>query len=380
MAPSLTVFETARINGIYQGLQDVRDLPRNLTWSARIPLVPATDAEIEAQMIADVFMADLVADDQKAGVYSTGRFQFLHNAIPNLKIGAKLSQRILNQLANIGANAGLMNDGGVFKNYENWTLNNILTGIRLRREALSVAMAIDAYSYDRLGIRITGASWGMPADLKVTVLYGWDDPVNATPVTDVLTVKRAAQVQRGKVYNRISMSMAAFIYMVGTAEFQSKARFILPPGTPASILPLQGTAYMRTLAQSVLEVDELELYDTRGKVQNEDGSITSQPLLPITKVVLSNTADDNDPLAWDFANSYVTESIVASLVPSESLGFGGPVRGPVAYPTINEDFNPPDVTYWGVQRGWPRKHDLTATAVLTVGSFSDPISTVPPQF
>jgi hypothetical protein len=137
---------------------------------------------------------------------------------------------------------------------------------------------------------------------------------------------------------------------------------------------------MRTLAQSVLEVDELELYDTRGKVQNEDGSITSQPLLPITKVVLSNTADDNDPLAWDFANSYVTESIVASLVPSESLGFGGPVRGPVAYPTINEDFNPPDVTYWGVQRGWPRKHDLTATAVLTVGSFSDPISTVPPQF
>jgi hypothetical protein len=75
MAPSLTVFETARINGIYQGLQDVRDLPRNLTWSARIPLVPATDAEIEAQMIADVFMADLVADDQKAGVYSTGRFQ-----------------------------------------------------------------------------------------------------------------------------------------------------------------------------------------------------------------------------------------------------------------------------------------------------------------
>lgn len=385
----LSVFETARINGIFQGLQDVRNLPQNLTFSARVPDVPASDAEIEAQLIADIVMADLIADDQKAGVYQTGRFQWTHNAIPNLKIGSKLNQRMINQLAGVAAAGGAMGGGGmlstegggIFKNYENFTLNNLLTGVRLRKEALLVAMSIDAYTYNRLGIRITGATWGMPADLKVTTLYGWDDAVNSTPVTDVLTLKRSAQVQRGKVYNRITMSMAAFIYMTASAEFQSKARFVLPSGTPASILPLQGTAYMRNLAQSVLEVDVLELYDTRGKVQNEDGSITAEPLLPIVKVVLSNTADDHDPLVWDFANSYVTESIVASLVPSERLGsWGGPVRGPVAYPTINEDYNPPQVDYWAVQRGWPRKHDLTSTAVLTVGSFTDPITTVPAQF
>jgi hypothetical protein len=36
------------------------------------------------------------------------------------------------------------------------------------------------------------------------------------------------------------------------------------------------------------------------------------------------------------------------------------------------------LTYWGVARGFPRKKRLSATAVLTVGAFSDPISLGPP--
>jgi hypothetical protein len=102
-------------------------------------------------------------------------------------------------------------------------------------------------------------------------------------------------------------------------------------------------------------------------------------LWPINKVGLSNSGDDNDPTAYDFANGITTESIVSGLVKNEMLGtIGGPTRGPIAYATAPSDLNPPQVVYWGVARGFPRKYRLQATAVLTVGTFTDTIPVGPP--
>jgi hypothetical protein len=68
----------------------------------------------------------------------------------------------------------------------------------------------------------------------------------------------------------------------------------------------------------------------------------------------------------DWANAVVTESIVGSMVDMPFGGFDGPQAGPVGYVTSpNTDLNPPNLTLWGVARGFPRKHKLGANAVLT---------------
>jgi hypothetical protein len=82
---------------------------------------------------------------------------------------------------------------------------------------------------------------------------------------------------------------------------------------------------------------------------------------------LSFTGDDGQSSAYDFANGIVTESIVAPLI-AGAPDFGGEQVGPVAFYNGNRELNPPDLRAWAVARGFPRKHDKYATAVLTVAA------------
>lgn len=382
MPAGYQILEAMRINRIMQALQDVRNLPQELKFLARTPAVPATDGEILARYINRIQIADIVADDERAVTYSSGKMKFETYNIPNLKHGRALTQEEINMLNSIQQLGGLpSNDDGIFSNFENTIIDGLLLGIRQRMEALIIAMQIDTLTYDRLGIKNTGTpiTWGMPSDLNVTPSVTWDTAATATPVSDVLTLKRLAQVRYGIQYNRITMSLAAFIYMVATTEFQTKSRMFLAPNVSFVNLPTQNTQYMRTLAQNVLEVEELELYDARYWSQDSTGAIASAPFLPITKVILSDSRSDNNPQIMDWASAIVTESIVSSMMRSSMVGrLGGIQRGPIAYATAPPDLNPPNITYWGVARGFPRKHLLQATAVLTVGAFSDPISVVDP--
>ena len=131
------------------------------------------------------------------------------------------------------------------------------------------------------------------------------------------------------------------------------------------------------IAQNVLGM-AIELYDARYFQQAADGSMSSAPFLPITKVILSSTASDNNAMVQDFANGVVVESQVASLLGGSLSGLGGPQRGPVGYATADEALNPPQITYWAVARGFPRKKLFQANACLTVGTFSDSISATVP--
>jgi hypothetical protein len=78
-------------------------------------------------------------------------------------------------------------------------------------------------------------------------------------------------------------------------------------------------------------------------------------------------------MEWDWGNGVVTESIVSSLIGAPALG-EAPARldlggsyGPLGYYTAQSpDMNPPGVNGWAVARGWPRKHVLESSAVLTV--------------
>ncbi len=165
----LSILGVKRINAIMQTLRDVRELPQQLKFLNRTPLVNATDGEIIGRSEANVLMADIIADDQKAVVRAAEKFTLESTKIPNLKHGKFISQEMLNLLERINVGGGIPNDMGVFSDYVNRSMDSLLLGVRQRMEALIVACAIDAFDYNRLGIIITGATWGMPADLKVTV-------------------------------------------------------------------------------------------------------------------------------------------------------------------------------------------------------------------
>ncbi len=377
MPTPFDLLSAVRITALIQELQDQRTLPGNLLGLSRTPITPAIDAEIMGSFTGALQIADLVADDAHAVTYSAGRFTLTGNAVPNLKLGQHMSQAMLNHLQAFASRSGDLRDDVGFLNWENRTITNLLTGIDWRMESLIVAMWLDGFSYDRLGIKMSNVSWGMPSDLKVMTATAWQaNPTTATPVEDILAIKLLASTRYGIMYDRLTMSTALFRAMIATTEFQAKARMFLAPNVSVVNLSLSNLTMQQTLAQNVLGMT-IELYDSRYDTQAPDGTISSLPFLPINKIVFSASTDDNAAAVMDFANGIVTESIVAGLVGGFG-GLGGGQYGPVAYPTVPADLNPPSVTYWGVARGFPRKHKRAATAVLDVGAMTDPIPTTAP--
>lgn len=373
MTENLRFLRAVRVNTIMQALQDTREMPADLVWSNRINDVPALDEEIMARFVGRMQIADLIADDAQAVVYQTGKFSFESSAVPNLKHGAAMTQAMLNQLRTLQGT--VQNDMGIFSAYENRTIDSLLAGIRWRKEALFIAMLIDGFSYDRLGIKMSNVSWGMPSDLKVTPSITWDNPTTATPVSDILTVVLVGKTRYGITFDRVSMTTTDFRYMIATTEFQNKAKAFLPPQLSFTNLALAALTQQRALAEAALGMT-IELNDSRYWTQDDKGVQTSAPFHPVGKVILTSTANDKQDGVWDFANGIVTESIVADLVDTAMIGgLGGAQYGPVAYATVaNAQLNPPGIVYWGVARGFPRKHLLQSSAVLTVGTYADLIA------
>jgi hypothetical protein len=369
-----------RLTRVIQSLQDVRELPASLQFLARTRLVNATDDEITVRMIGRVQIADLVADDEVAGVYNWLRFSEESVNIPNLKVGLKLKQSDINKLNALRAGTFSANGNGasMIENlYGRWG-DTLLLGVRQRQEALCVAMYTDAYSYDRLGVKITGATWGMPSDLKVTLAIPWTDAVNGLPVTDILGLQQVARQRYGIAFNRMDMSTAAFNYMIGTAQFINRVRLFYSVNATidASVLGLQDVQSMTKLAAPILGLKEINLYDSRYWTQDAAGALQSVRYLPANQVVFSDSGNDGDARVMDLANAVVAESQVASIVPTSMIGeLPEGEYGPISYATpTSPDLNPPGITAWGVGRNWPRKWVQQSTAVLTVGQFGDTLA------
>lgn len=381
MPSQLELLGSLRVQAIMNAIVDPRLLPAQLIWTSRVPDVNATDEEILARYEGTPLIADIVADDARAGVYSMGKFVYESNKIPNLKIGLGMNQATINLIDRLMRNYSGPDDMGLFTNTQNRSLQTVLLGVRQRAEQLRVAMLCDGlgFTYDRLGIKLSSVTWGMYSDLKVTVGTGWDTAGSATPVADLLAVKLLGMVRYGIDFNRVTMSTQAFRYMIATTEYQAKAKQFIPPQLTFANLQTLALNQMQTLAESTLGM-RIELYDARFWSQDTAGAITSAPFLPITNVLLTDSGNDGNGQAYDFGNGVVTEATVSRVA---GLGaIGGALTGsygPLAYVTpTNIDLNSPGLTYWGVQRGFPRKLLKQASAVLSVGSFSDAISTALP--
>lgn len=371
---SFDFFNAVRVNAVMQGVYDPRLNPQPLIWDKRIPTVPAFDDEIIARFIGFPMVADLIADDAQAVTYQMGKFQFETTRIPKLKLGIGMNETQLRQLNRIRQNAATRDEVGVFQNWENRIVSSVRYGVDMRRETLLVSMLFDGLTYDRLGIKLSGVSWGMYSDLKVTVGTTWDQ-TTATPVNDMLLTKLIARERYGVNYNRITMSTTTFRNMINTTEFQNKARMYLAPNVSFVNLNISDLASMQRLAQNVLEGMAIELDDRRFFIQASDGTVTSFPVWPTAGVVLSDSSMDGNSMMWNFANTELMEKIVSDLAGPTGAPAVAQAYGPTVYPTLtNGQLNSPGVTYWGAQRGFPRKHFLAANSCLTVGTYSDSIS------
>lgn len=366
MAQGMDMLAVKRVNAVMQELRDVRELPQSLLFLNRTPMVEAEDGEIMARFTGNVLAADIIGDGQKAVVRSTGKFTLETLKIPNFKHGEAFDQEKLNLLNRIASGIASGRDLGLFNDWKMRSIDGLLLGVRQRIEAVLVACAIDAYTYDRLGIKITGATWGMPSDLKVTVSPLWTSAATAKPIDNILALVALANEKYGETYNRVTMTSADFRLLIATTEFASKSALYSQMTFPAATFPSNDIGSMKSLAERQLGMT-IELYDTKYWEEAEDGSLASSNYLPLGKVVLSDSGDDNTGNSIDFANGVVTESIVSSLSdggPGMIGSFAGPESGPVAYTTA--EHNPPSLTNWGVARGWARKKRLSSTAVLTV--------------
>lgn len=354
---------TARLSRIIGTLASTLEVGRPLTFLARLPIVPAFDDELIGRFAGRILAADIIADDQQAVVQESITVDVATHAVPNIKIGQRLGQKLLNRLRQMEEGSLPTSGENALRDWDNKLAENLLLGVRHRQNAMACAMMIDSFSYDRWGVKISGGTWGMPAGLKVTVGTAWSN-VNATPLSDIFGMDQVANLTYGITYDKITMSTADFRNMVKTTEFANQATMILGANfllTPAA-LQTKNDSLMLQQAQRVIN-KTIELDDFQYTTKSNDGTITSTRVLPTGTVLLSRTQDEGDESVMDMANGVPTESIVGGMTGEDEIP--ADQAGPLAYFTPSApNLNPPGVVAWGVAKSFPRKHVPEATAVL----------------
>jgi hypothetical protein len=365
MAQGLDILSVKRVMNVFQTLRDIRELPQDLIWTNRTPQVDAEDGEIMARFEGNVLAADIIGDGMKAVVRSTGKYTLETMKIPKFKHGEAFDEPkilFLNRIANGFAGR---DDMGLFSNWKQRSLDGLRIGVDQRIEAVLVACLLDSYTYNRLGLKIMGASWGMPSDLKVTLSPLITNTSGSRFIDAVLALKALAKEKYGENFDRLTMTTADFRLWIATDEFTAKAQLYYQMTFPTASFPSNDIEMMQRLAERITGMT-IEFYDARYWEQASDGSIASAPYLPEGKVILTSKADDNRETRMDFANGIVTETVVSSLAEQGGMigSFTEPMRGTVAYATT--EHNPPEITFWAAKRGWPRRKRLSSSAVITV--------------
>jgi hypothetical protein len=366
----MRLLSNLRLNRIIGTLAAELDIRRPLNFLARTPIVPAFDDELMGRFTGKIIAADIIADDQKAVVQESLTLEIISHSVPNVKIGQKLNQKLLTRIKKL--------EQGLYENItgedamRDWDMQlaeNLLLAVRQRMNAMACGMMLDSFTYSRFGVQIAGASWGMPAALKVTPATAWATAATATPLNDIWALDQVARLTYGIEYDTVTMSSQNFRDMVATTEFANKASIPMQAHflVSSAAIPTKNDPQTRKIAANILG-KELVIDDTTYNERANDGTLSTTRALPQNKVLLSRKEDENSGRAYDFANGLVTESIVADMVGSGFDDITGDSYGPFAYFTpTNVDLNEPGVTAWAVARCFPRKFIPECTAVLTVG-------------
>ena len=381
MALGLDILKVARINRRARALDDSRNVGAEMQWTRRIPTNnDVLDGDIMMRYQGRHQIADLIAEDSRAVTYKVGKFQLETNTAPKIKSGIVASESEIKALANLANGAPVSMVGMDADTLVNGMLNSLMIGQDWRGEALRIAMLMDGFSYDRLGIKIASASWGLPSDLKVTPGTPWTTSASATPVNDIYTLKEVARVKYGLNLTRMTMSMQGFRVMIATTEFQNKAKLLIasPYDIPTNFV-LNNYGVMIPLAERVTGMT-IEFNDFRYWSTDSTGARASARFWPIEKIVLSDPTMDGRMDNWDYANGLVVESAFLGMMNSATpQQIGQLSRGPLYYASYPPTLDPPELTIWGVSCGFPRKVNTLAThAWLSIGSLTDAIAVTDP--
>lgn len=362
----------ARLAQIIADLALAKEKKRPLRFLDRLEVVDATDDEMAGNFRGEVYAADIVALDQTSAVYESGAMEIVTTIIPKLKLGINIPESVIVKLQEMVNRGVTMREMEQADATEVMRAADLLIGIRQRANALACAMMLDDVVYDRFGVKIIG-SFGMPADLKVLVPKAWSD-VTAKGITDILALKTYAESTYGAMYDRLTLSQADFQDLVRQDEFKKLATALFPTAIASDAVNVGNLTGMKKLLGQLLGMDDqrpmtIEIEDATFREKRPDGKTRVRRVMPMHKVSLSSTDDDNDRRVMDLANGVIAEPIVAAIAgygPESLLNMEAPY-GPIGYYLPNPTFDPPHVTAYGVQRCFPRKHVREATASLTVG-------------
>lgn len=364
------ILGTTRIAKFVSEIVDIRQYQVS-PWDARIPDVPATEDDIIWKGAGSLAVADVVMDGAMAPTRKLKPSTFVQTKVPNLKHGLDLDQRDLDLLYRLTNGGGLAVDAGSLDTKIAGYLAGLIDGVNKRKAILKCAVVSDGFAIDKFGIKASGVTFGMKADLKVT-LTGGQQYINAnlatmTPVADALALIRKAKETYGITYDRITYATAVFDVITASDEFKAKAQIFSGVTFGSGSFPLPvGTA--KELLQRVLGGGiEIEIDDATYFVENEDGTESTARYVAEADVIFSTKAADGNAGVWDFANCPVTEAIASNLMSGTVIGNSIPAgtRGPVGYVTAaNGNMNPPGVTLWAVTKGMSRRHHDAVTAKI----------------
>lgn len=366
MAAGIELLTSKNITRVAQALVDQTLEPQALLFYNRASRPQMSDDELTARERRYVFAADIVAPDSKAPMRESGEITFEKSAITKIKHGFGLSETYVQLLTRIEDSRASAIEQFTFDGYIARNTRDLILGCQQREEAMLVGMLLDGFTYDRLGVHMSG-SWGMPSDLKATPGGADWDNTAATPITDIITLKVYAQTTYGQVFNRLTMSLACLQNLIATTQFQDMYRATIyrwdvPSGVVITADALQFASFVGQLVGMTVEV-----YDGRYREYQNDGSIiTPTRFLPEEKVLFTNSADDNGA-AWDFGQAEIMESKIGRLGGTNVIG-GGIQEGfgPIAYATqANGNLDPAGLIVYAVDRGAPRKSNLTCSAYIT---------------
>jgi hypothetical protein len=377
-ASELGILGFGRVVEIFDAAVDRRVIPANLVFRNRVAKVPALDGEIVAQFLGEAHIADFVEPDQKASTYKAARIKFQQDFIPKIKLGRSMTEVDILQYQQLqGALAGRQSQMAV--DYFTRIAAGLLESIELREESLLVGLELDTFTYSRNGV-IYSFTWGMPTDLKLTAAVAWSTSATAKPISDILNLAYVRRVKYGKVTDRVKLTTPAFQLLTATAEFQAKAAALFASNVPPPAFPYVGIDQLQNIVGTLLGMT-VELYDSRYPSHPADGTLpTYAPFLPLNNVILDSKANDNNGMAKDLANGILPETVVADIPlgaeagPGSVFGLGGADYGPKAFATRSPDLNPPTITWWAAERCMPRKRDIALTAVIDIGTVTDPVS------
>lgn len=375
------------VDRIVADFQDKRQAPATLVFLNRLNQVPASNRQLLARYQGRVQIADMIATNAKAPVYKAQKFRMESNTLGKIKIGTEWTEDEMEELLDLAQSPAQDPDGLLAKNMIRKAVLDQVLGIEQRMEWLAVAMALDgAYSsstYNRLGFSMSGATWGMPSDLKVTLATPWTNPSAATPIDDILAMIRLRRERYGRETNRITLPLDALRAATRTVEFTTKVNNQMPANFNYANTSQFDDAYRKEVFGRLCNC-EVVLYDSRYWSEGDDGTRTSYRFLPLSPqcpVILDDKANDRDDSVADFGVGTPMESRMSELLPNE--GTGGTIVGSlpagvnriVSYPVVDPRLDPPGLTIFSAAKCFPRKYDPFANSVLFVGNISETIPT-----